>query len=98
MISTLRLARARAAGGSIKSLVADFIEGNRFIFTHRALTFAFLAMVSTMLVFSAFSPLVSIYIRDALGAGSVTYRVVPASVGAGLSVGTPPPACPSPLP
>jgi MFS family permease len=83
MISMLPLARARAEGGSIKSLVSEFIEGNRFIFTHQMLTFAFLAMVSTMLVFSAFSPLVSIYIRDVLGAGSFTYGIVSAMVGVG---------------
>jgi MFS family permease len=88
MISMLPLARARAAGGSIKSLVSEFIEGNRFIFTHQMLTFAFFAMVSTMLVFSAFSPLVSIYIRDVLGAGTFTYGIVSAMVGVGLMVGT----------
>jgi len=86
-----RLAIARAPGDRDRSLRAfgrDFVEGNRFIFTHRGLSFAFLASATAMFVLSSFSPLISVYVRDSLHAGTVFYGAVSSMVGVGLILGT----------
>jgi MFS family permease len=87
MIGTLAIVRPPSPKKE-HHLGRDFLEGNRFIFTHRELSFAFIASASAMLVLSTFSPLISIYIRDSLGAGARVYGVISAMVGVGLIVGT----------
>ena len=74
--------------GALEKLSHDFAEGNRFIFSHRALSFAFLAASAAMFMLSSFSPLISIYIRDTLHAGKLLYGFISAMVGVGLIVGT----------
>ena len=90
MISTLSVIRpARAQGEkTVKSLAQDFLAGNKFIFTHAGLAFVFIAMAVAMFVLSSFSPLISIYIRDSLHAGSFMFGAISAMVGVGMIVGT----------
>ncbi|HLK08870.1 MAG TPA: MFS transporter [Candidatus Angelobacter sp.] len=90
MISTLSVIRpARAQSEkTVKSLAQDFLAGNKFIFTHAGLAFVFIAMAVAMFVISSFSPLISIYIRDSLHAGSFMFGAISAMVGVGLIVGT----------
>jgi len=90
MIARLAIARAPAPGkdGSLRALGRDFAEGNRFIFTHRALSFAFLASAAAMFMLSSFSPLISVYVRDMLHAGTLVYGGISAMVGVGLVAGT----------
>ena len=90
MISTLSVIRpARAQGEkTVKSLAQDFLAGNKFIFTHAGLAFVFIAMAVAMFVLSSFSPLMSIYIRDSLHAGSFMFGAISAMVGVGMIVGT----------
>src|SRR5919108_1686049 len=90
MISTLTIARPKAAprDASVQTLGRDFAEGNAFIFSHRELCFAFLASAFAMLMLSSFSPLISVYIRDSLGAGARLYGIISAMVGVGLIAGT----------
>ncbi|HEX4602908.1 MAG TPA: MFS transporter [Candidatus Angelobacter sp.] len=90
MISGLVVLRpARAQGEkTVKSLTQDFLAGNRFIFTHAGLAFVFIAMAMAMFVMSSFSPLISIYIRDTLHAGSFMFGLISAMVGVGLIIGT----------
>ena len=88
MISTLTIMRPRAqAEKTLESLSRDFVEGNRFIFTHAGLAFVFLAMSVAMFVLSAFSPLISIYIRDSLHAGPFLFGAISSMVGIGLIAG-----------
>jgi MFS family permease len=90
MLATL--AFARPAGEkkehSLSALTADFLAGNRFIFTHSGLAFVFTAMAASMLVMSAFTPLISIYVRDSLAAGPGFYGFASAMIGVGLIAGT----------
>jgi hypothetical protein len=72
----------------VKSLTQDFLAGNKFIFTHAGLAFVFIAMAVAMFVLSSFSPLISIYIRDTLHAGTIIFGAVSAMVGVGMIVGT----------
>lgn len=90
MISTLIIMRApaKSQGKTLKAFFADFTSGNRFIFTHSSLAFVITAMMSAMFVLSCFSPLVSIYVRDFLSAGSFLFGIVSSMVGVGLIVGT----------
>lgn len=73
---------------TVKSLTQDFLAGNKFIFTHAGLAFVFIAMAAAMFVLSCFSPLISIYIRDSLSAGTKLFGIISAMVGVGLIVGT----------
>jgi DHA3 family macrolide efflux protein-like MFS transporter len=90
MISGLVVLRpARSQGEkTVKSLTQDFLAGNRFIFTHAGLAFVFIAMAVAMFVLSSFSPLISIFIRDTLHAGTITFGAISAMVGVGMIVGT----------
>lgn len=88
MIATLTITRPRTQGEkTLRSLSQDFVAGNRFIFTHAGLTFVFLAMGIAMFVMAAFSPLISIYIRDALRAGPFVWGAISSMVGIGLIAG-----------
>src|SRR5579864_9559394 len=73
---------------TVKSLTEDFLAGNKFIFTHAGLAFVFIAMAVAMFMLSSFSPLISIYIRDSLHAGTIMFGAVSAMVGVGMIVGT----------
>jgi MFS family permease len=90
MISMLSIHRPprNDADKTLRGLTNDFVEGNTFIFTHPGLSFVFIAMAVAMFVLSAFSPLISIFVRDQLHAGSFMFGVVSAMVGVGLIVGT----------
>lgn len=88
MISTLVILRSSVpTEKTVESLTQDFLEGNRFIFTHRGLTFVFVAMGVAMFVLSSFSPLISIYIRDSLAGGPFIFGVISSMVGIGLIAG-----------
>jgi DHA3 family macrolide efflux protein-like MFS transporter len=89
MISSLVILRPQRQTGdkTLSSLSQDFLEGNRFIFTHTGLTFVFVAMGVAMFVLSSFSPLMSIYIRDSLHAGPFIFGLISAMVGIGLMSG-----------
>ena len=86
-LSIIRPARSQDEK-SVKSLTQDFVAGNKFIFTHAGLAFVFIAMAIAMFVLSSFSPLISIYIRDTLHAGSFMFGAISAMVGVGMIVGT----------
>lgn len=86
-LAILRPARAQSEK-NVKSLTQDFLAGNKFIFTHTGLAFVFIAMAVAMFIVSSFSPLISIYIRDSLHAGSFMFGLISAMVGVGLIVGT----------
>lgn len=89
MIGSLALSRAvDGHDGSLRAYRRDFVAGNRFIFTHRELTFAFLSSCVAMFVLSSFSPLISVYSRDLLHAGPLLYGGISAMVGVGLLAGT----------
>ncbi|HET9838628.1 MAG TPA: MFS transporter [Candidatus Angelobacter sp.] len=86
-LTVQRPARAQTEK-TVKSLTQDFVAGNKFIFTHAGLAFVFIAMATAMFVMSCFSPLISIYIRDSLSAGTKLFGVISSMVGIGLIFGT----------
>jgi MFS transporter, DHA3 family, macrolide efflux protein len=66
----------------------DYTAGSRFILTHPAISFVMIAMMTAMFVMSCFSPLISVYVRDQLHAGTRAFGLISAMVGVGLIVGT----------
>jgi MFS transporter, DHA3 family, macrolide efflux protein len=90
LISRLKFTRPprQDADKTLNGLTRDFVEGNRFIFTHPGLSFVFVAMAAAMFVMSSFSPLISIFVRDQLHAGPMLFGVVSGMVGVGLILGT----------
>jgi MFS family permease len=87
-LTILRPQQAEQRGKNLKALTADLVEGNKFIFTHSGLAFVFVAMSVAMFVLSSFSPLISIYIRDSLHAGTFLFGMISSMVGVGLIAGT----------
>jgi MFS transporter, DHA3 family, macrolide efflux protein len=87
-LAILRPARAQSEK-TVKSLTQDFLAGNKFIFTHAGLAFVFVAMAVAMFLLSSFSPLISIYIRDSLHAGTIMFGTISTMVGVGMILGTP---------
>ncbi|HKR95786.1 MAG TPA: MFS transporter [Candidatus Angelobacter sp.] len=89
MIAQLTIQRpARSGEKTLESLSQDFLAGNKFIFSHAGLAFVFIAMAVAMFVLSSFSPLISIYIRDSLSAGTFWFGIISAMVGLGMIAGT----------
>lgn len=73
---------------TVRSLARDLRDANRFAFTHRTLSFAFVSIGAAMLVFGGFGPLVAVYVRDQLHAGPMVYGSVSTMLGVGLIAGT----------
>src|SRR5947208_12875883 len=92
MLSTIIIVRVVAARGggekTVSSLMKDYTAGSRFILTHPAISFVMIAMMTAMFVLSCFSPLISVYVRDQLHAGTRSFGIISAMIGVGLIVGT----------
>jgi MFS family permease len=73
---------------TVGSLRKDYTAGSRFILTHPAISFVMIAMMTAMFVLSCFSPLISVYVRDQLQAGTRAFGIISAMVGVGLILGT----------
>ena len=73
---------------SVRSLLRDYTAGSRFVLTHPAISFVMIAMMTAMFVLSCFSPLISVYVRDQLHAGTRAFGLISATIGVGLIVGT----------
>ena len=93
MLSTIVVIRVVSQKGgagekSVHSLLRDYTAGSRFILTHPAISFVMVAMMTAMFVLSCFSPLISVYVRDQLHAGTRSFGLISAMIGVGLIVGT----------
>jgi MFS family permease len=88
-IAILRMVNAKdATEKTVGSLRKDYTAGSRFILTHPAISFVMIAMMTAMFVLSCFSPLISVYVRDQLHAGTRAFGIISAMVGVGLILGT----------
>ena len=92
MLSTVAIVRMINAKDktekTVGSLMKDYTAGSRFILTHPAISFVMIAMMTAMFVLSCFSPLISVYVRDQLRAGTRAFGLISAMIGVGLIVGT----------
>lgn len=88
-IAVMRMVSARGTGEkTVNSMMKDYTAGSRFILTHPAISFVMIAMMTAMFVMSCFSPLISVYVRDQLHAGTRSFGIISAMVGVGLIAGT----------
>lgn len=89
-IIVMRVVSQKSGAGekSVRSLLRDYTAGSRFVLTHPAISFVMIAMMTAMFVLSCFSPLISVYVRDQLHAGTRAFGLISAMIGVGLIVGT----------
>jgi len=88
-IVVMRVLNAKGTGEkTVGSLMKDYTAGSRFVLTHPAISFVMIAMMTSMFVLSCFSPLISVYVRDQLRAGTRAFGIISAMIGVGLIVGT----------
>lgn len=89
MLSGISISRvAVQAGKGFGAVLQDLRSGMAFLFHSPVLSFVILAMGAGMFVMSCFGPLIAIYVRDFLSAGSATFGVLSALIGVGMLVGT----------
>jgi len=92
MIATLTINRepAKVEPGAhpLKSVLSDLMAGIKFIFTHPTISFVIAAMAAGMFAISCFGPLIAVYVRDDLTAGSIAFGVINAMIGVGMIVGS----------
>ena len=88
MIAPLLIRResATAATGknTISSVLHQFGEGAKFIFTHSAISFVIISLTAGMFAISCFGPLLAVYVRDYLKSNEVVFGVVNSMVGVGM--------------
>jgi MFS transporter, DHA3 family, macrolide efflux protein len=88
-IVVMRVLKTKDSGEkTVGSLMKDYTAGSRFVLTHPAISFVMIAMMTSMFVLSCFSPLISVYVRDQLRAGTRAFGIISAMIGVGLIVGT----------
>jgi MFS family permease len=92
LIGTLVIAREpvipEKGSHPIKSVLNDLMVGVKFIFTHATISFVIMAMAAGMFAISCFGPLIAVYVRDELHAGSVAFGIINALIGVGMIGGT----------
>ena len=71
-----------------RTVLADLASGIRFILTHPAISFVMIAMASATFAISCFSPLIAIFVRDILQAGTRTFGLISSMTGLGMILGT----------
>jgi MFS family permease len=82
-------AQRDSANSRVHAIVRDMGDGMRFIFHHAAISFVVMAMAAGMFVIGCFGPLIAIYVRESLHAGSGVFGIVSAMVGLGMMLGMP---------
>jgi DHA3 family macrolide efflux protein-like MFS transporter len=94
LIGSVAIGRAVSAPGMesssnrIHAIWVDMRKGMDFIFHHAALLFVVLAMAAGLFTIGCFAPLISIYVRDTLHAGSGIFGIISGAVGFGMMFGT----------
>lgn len=92
MIATLVIAREPVVPSKdshpLKAVLSDLLAGVKFIFTHPTISFVILAMAAGMFAVSCFGPLIAVYVRDELQAGTVVFGIINSLIGVGMIAGT----------
>jgi DHA3 family macrolide efflux protein-like MFS transporter len=70
--------------GAIAKISHDMKQGISFIVHHAALLFVILAMSAGMFVIGCFGPLIAVYVRDTVHAGTTVYGWASAMIGVGM--------------
>jgi DHA3 family macrolide efflux protein-like MFS transporter len=88
MISTIAISGRRTSPKKgIGAIPAEFKEGLRFIFEHKAILFLIVSMVAAVFALGAFEALIAVYIRDLLSGGSRLFGAMISISGIGTILG-----------
>ncbi len=87
LVATLAIYRKPAEGASAGPVWHSMMEGLRFIFAHRALSFVILSMTAGMFAIRCFGSLLSIYVRDILHGDTAMYGNLNSLIGVGMIAG-----------
>jgi MFS family permease len=79
--------KAKAENGA-NAVGAEFAEGMRFIWGHRAILFLVVSMMAGIFAVGAFDSLIVVYLRDVLGASSKLFGEVISATGVGIIAGS----------
>ena len=89
MLSGISIERTTAvASKGVRSIIRDLGIGAGFLFHSPVLGFVIVAMGAGFFVLSCFGPLIAIYVRDFLFAGSTAFGLLSALIGVGMLFGT----------
>ena len=69
------------------ALAADMRIGLRFIFHHAGIFFVMIAMATGMFIIGCFGPLIAVYVRDSVHAGTQFFGIASAMIGVGMLIG-----------
>ncbi len=81
-------AQTETEGSKLRSVIKDMTSGAKFIFTHATMAFVMLSMAAGMFAISCFGPLIAVYVRDELNAGSVAFGIINSMIGVGMILGS----------
>src|SRR5215813_10763876 len=90
LVSAIALApngRAKAEKG-LAAVAAEFSEGLKFIWGHRAILFLVVSMMAGIFAVGAFDSLIVVYLRDVLSASSRLFGEVISATGIGIIAGS----------
>jgi MFS family permease len=82
------LSPAQNDGSKLRSVITDMASGAKFIFTHATMSFVILSMAAGMFALSCFGPLIAVYVRDELNAGSIAFGIINSMIGIGMILGS----------
>jgi MFS family permease len=72
----------------VSAIRKEFVEGVKFIISHRALLFVIVSMTAAILALGAFDALIAVYVRDVLSSGRQVFGAILSLVGAGTIIGS----------
>jgi DHA3 family macrolide efflux protein-like MFS transporter len=89
LVASLTIKRETAAPAARAAGVwSSLMQGLRFIFTHRAISFVLISMASGMFAVRCFGSLLSVWVRDVLRRDAETFGLLNTLIGIGMITGT----------
>jgi predicted MFS family arabinose efflux permease len=89
LVASLTIKREAAAPTTRAAGVwSSLMQGLRFIFTHREISFVLISMASGMFAVRCFGSLLSVWVRDVLRRDAATFGLLNTLIGIGMITGT----------
>ena len=89
LVASLTIRReATAPGTRAAGVWSSLMQGLRFIFTHRSISFVMISMASGMFAVRCFGSLLSVWVRDVLLSEAGTFGLLNSLIGVGMIVGS----------
>jgi len=89
LVASLAIRREPAAQGTAaSSVLSSLMQGLRFIFTHRAISFVMISMACGMFAVRCFGSLLSVWVRDVLLSSARTFGLLNTLIGVGMIIGS----------